>query len=103
TWLAARPSLPSFPPRRSSDLGAFDGVFCFGVIFTTSDWRRALGEMTRVLAPGGLLYANENGIGYYKHAFTQQPNKRDGHDPRKRSEEHTSDLQSRFDLVCRLL
>src|SRR5437868_12860556 len=25
------------------------------------------------------------------------------HKPRRRSEEHTSELQSRFDLVCRLL
>src|SRR5699024_12093765 len=28
---------------------------------------------------------------------------RDGPDQRRRSEEHTSELQSRFDLVCRLL
>src|SRR5207249_11895071 len=27
----------------------------------------------------------------------------DSHGPEKRSEEHTSELQSRFDLVCRLL
>src|SRR5699024_11583091 len=30
-------------------------------------------------------------------------NKRDGRALRGRSEEHTSELQSRFDLVCRLL
>src|SRR5699024_12657827 len=38
------------------------------------------------------------------HRFADRSRKRGGRrDPHARSEEHTSELQSRFDLVCRLL
>src|SRR5699024_12594464 len=36
-------------------------------------------------------------------AQSKRHNSRDGHCEANRSEEHTSELQSRFDLVCRLL
>src|SRR5438067_9982773 len=35
--------------------------------------------------------------------FLGRPKRRDARATRRRSEEHTSELQSRFDLVCRLL
>jgi SAM-dependent methyltransferase len=63
--------------------GAFDGVLCYGVIFTTGAWQEVLREMYRVLAPGGLLYLTANGPGYYRKVWTEQPNKMEGHDPRK--------------------
>src|SRR5437867_7813423 len=37
------------------------------------------------------------------HATGQRERVADGHDRRRRSEEHTSELQSPYDLVCRLL
>src|SRR5699024_12227269 len=37
----------------------------------------------------------------YRHRLRRRPLRGDGLE--KRSEEHTSELQSRFDLVCRLL
>jgi SAM-dependent methyltransferase len=61
----------------------FDGIFCYGVIFTTGDWRKPLSEMVRVLKPGGKLYLTANGPGYYRHTWQAQPNKSEGHDPRK--------------------
>ncbi len=39
--------------------GAYDAVFDFGIIHHVLDWRRALAEVHRVLAPGGRFYAEE--------------------------------------------
>src|SRR5699024_12494736 len=74
---AARPlpDLPSFPTRRSSDLGA--SHFGRG----KPGGNHELGRRSRLLCPPGS--GRQHG--------------------RRRSEEHTSELQSRFDLVCRLL
>src|SRR2546421_9427693 len=35
--------------------------------------------------------------------YARMPDRSSGDSPRRRSEEHTSELQSRSDLVCRLL
>src|SRR5699024_12648283 len=80
-------SLPSFPTRRSSDLeggldfgrddGAGEGVF-FG-----------FGGLGRA----GQLAAERFGLAHVERLCLNLA----------RSEEHTSELQSRFDLVCRLL
>src|SRR5699024_12151882 len=71
---------PSFPTRRSSDLkailscfGSRRGYFCHGDFF--KDVVRHLHQIK---------------VYIFRHIA-------------KRSEEHTSELQSRFDLVCRLL
>ncbi len=60
----------------------FDGVFCYGVLFLTG-WREALAELTRVLAPGGLLYLNANGFGWYRHMWYDQPNRALDYEPRE--------------------
>ncbi len=36
-----------------------DAVFCFGVLHHVPDWQAALGELARVLKPGGVLYLEE--------------------------------------------
>jgi SAM-dependent methyltransferase len=61
----------------------FDGVFCYSVIDRTGDWRKPLRELLRVLKPGGKLYLTANGAGYYRYTWQAQPNKSEGHDPRK--------------------
>ncbi len=38
---------------------AYDAVFDFGIIHHVPDWRRVLGEVHRVLKPGGTFYAEE--------------------------------------------
>lgn len=62
---------------------SFDGIFCYGVLYTTTSWKKTLGEFARVAKPGARLYVNCNGFGYYKHTWTEQPNKSASHDPRK--------------------
>src|SRR5699024_11523494 len=88
-------ALPSFPTRRSSDLTCMIGgaliflVGAFGLLRLRDFYARlsgvgiAAGLGTSLLLLGLLLH-------YPTPVNT-------------RSEEHTSELQSRFDLVCRLL
>src|SRR5437588_8933337 len=78
SWSADHRDLPSFPTRRSSDLRRQDGRAC-----------------ARRQAPGG------DGVP----EALQQHVRREREEPPggSRSEEHTSELQSHSDLVCRLL
>ena len=39
--------------------GAYDAVFDFGIVHHVPSWRDALGEVHRVLRPGGRFYAEE--------------------------------------------
>src|SRR5437868_12353012 len=76
-------ALHSFPTRRSSDLHYYGGVFTlYNLTYTL---RTSLG------GPADLKQAED------RFADARQKLLAD------RSEEHTSELQSRFDLVCRLL
>lgn len=59
----------------------FDTVFCYGVIFLTP-WRQSLMELTRVLKPGGQLYVNANGLGWYMFLWQEEHNKADDYDPK---------------------
>ena len=59
----------------------FDSVFCYGVIFLTP-WRKSLAELTRVLKPGGKLYVNANGMGWYMFLWKEEHNKADDYDPK---------------------
>src|SRR5699024_12416820 len=71
----APPYFPSFPTRRSSDL--------FSATATSSPANSSRREeWMRIREPALQFWPM---------------------DPHPRSEEHTSELQSRFDLVCRLL
>lgn len=62
------------------DSESFDAVFCYGVIFLTP-WKKSLSELVRVLKPGGKLYVNANGLGWYKHLWYTSHNKTDDYDP----------------------
>src|SRR5438874_10043562 len=85
------PSSTLFPTRRSSDLERLEPVL---------RWRTEIARLKDL--PAG------HGIGYGTTFHTLRPSRiatlpvgyADGYD---RSEEHTSELQSRRDLVCRLL
>lgn len=61
--------------------GQFDAVFCYGAVFL-SDWRRAIGEFARVLAPNGRLYVCANGIGYAINLWVNRPNSSEANDTR---------------------
>ena len=62
----------------------FDGIFCYGVLFLTP-WKETLAEFTRLLKPGGRLYVNANGFGWYKHLWYNAPNPAADYDPTERS------------------
>jgi len=49
----------------------FDLVYCYGVIFLTP-WRQSLHELSRVLKPGGKLYVNANGLGWYNYLWNEE-------------------------------
>src|SRR5699024_12753145 len=95
--------LHSFPTRRSSDLGAFrNGAYA----------DRLQQELLEQDFPA--VTSQENGlyrvtVGTYpaldEAAAMERRLKQAGYQTVivRRSEEHTSELQSRFDLVCRLL
>src|SRR5699024_12160935 len=93
--------LPSFPTRRSSDLAQFyKGAY--------TSLRNKSANMDVLVALGtsaayfysiylAFEWVNTGSVGYPElYLPIQTLNK-------YRSEEHTSELQSRFDLVCRLL
>src|SRR5207247_10873704 len=88
------PALPPFPTRRSSDLVGDEH---------DRDLRRPDGQLTRRDADraGTRRKWRE---GELHHLFTGEVEDADRAEQRTvRSEEHTSELQSRVDLVCRLL
>ena len=59
----------------------FDAVFCYGVIFLTP-WRKSLAELARVLKPGGKLYVNANGLGWYLFLWKEEHNQANDYDPK---------------------
>src|SRR5699024_12789196 len=78
--------LHAFPTRRSSDL------------------QRQWGSRGRQGAQGLVQYRRQLPTGQRKQQPQQGPDgQRTAHRAPHRSEEHTSELQSRFELVCRLL
>src|SRR5699024_12225328 len=80
----------SFPTRRSSDLR--DGSYSSVLSWTNSGHKPTLRTAP---TPPGL------GSPVRAHEACQTSGR--AHRAQLRSEEHTSELQSRFDLVCRLL
>src|SRR5207248_10110866 len=81
--------LPSFPTRRSSDLHR---------------WRNDRGRCHLAPGPGivplGARRRRQDGRG---DRLLRAPELQSADRRRNRSEEHTSELQSPYDLVCRLL
>src|SRR5699024_11656533 len=82
--------LPSFPTRRSSDL------------ISTEDLQPAIDKFATA---SGRTEELQRSIPVFTHKSVtgQQCTTRWLESADARSEEHTSELQSRFDLVCRLL
>src|SRR5207249_11493086 len=79
--------LHSFPTRRSSDL-----VFYDAIEFSPERWRYGFQNPVQ-----GLRFQ------LHRTSYLQSDSDYTAKPPPDRSEEHTSELQSRFDLVCRLL
>src|SRR5207249_11382163 len=88
----ALPDLPSFPTRRSSDLEAEHAFWMNGAERLPPGAGQAYRRVVRLREGGPLLNR------YWDDLPRPRPEAY-----RPRSEEHTSELQSRFDLVCRLL
>src|SRR5690606_40676061 len=83
--------LRSFPTRRSSDLqGNLDPMVLFGGDAAIRSQARKVIDDFGTVGKGGHVFNLGHGIS----RFTP---------PDARSEEHTSELQSRENLVCRLL
>src|SRR5207248_6069820 len=85
------PTSPPFPTRRSSDLGIKSGntLFLSGLVSRNGkDNTTVKGDITtqtKTILDNGAAILKQAGMGF------------------GRSEEHTSELQSPYDLVCRLL
>src|SRR5690606_42093741 len=102
TGLAARQVPPSFPTRRSSDLktrriGRFKMKLLWFVgqeIFSRSAGSRRAEKWVMDTAYGFISYRTLGSVALLTHA---------GSSDCRRSEEHTSELQSRENLVCRLM
>ncbi len=64
------------------DDNAFDLVFSYSVIFC-ADYRKALKEYYRILKPGGKLYFNTNGLGWYLYNMLEGHNETTGFSPKQ--------------------
>src|SRR5437868_11392814 len=95
--LSAPPcKLHSFPTRRSSDL-ELKKTSLATVLF--DEMKNSLPESAQLHVVIGRAFLATG----YQQLATREFERATALDPKYRSEEHTSELQSRFDLVCRLL
>lgn len=60
---------------------SFDCVYCYGVVFLT-DWKKSLAQLARVLKPGGSIYINFNGPGWYQFLLDTAHNASSDYDPK---------------------
>src|SRR5699024_12639758 len=88
----------SFPTRRSSDLGITPYHSSFTFFMFKTEAVRAIGPPQGTIFIIAALKAS-NKSNRYRFIFKALYSGNNA----GRSEEHTSELQSRFDLVCRLL
>src|SRR5206468_11248949 len=94
--------LPSFPTRRSSDLEHARLRVERGVGFAElPDYERARRDQREAIEAERAVERTQP-LGARTHRLGELAARQDGPDD-ARSEEHTSELQSRSDLVCRLL
>src|SRR5207249_12337545 len=91
-------ALPSFPTRRSSDLGTYDSSSVGALTATGFFYADAPRATLAVGKPGFPAPRQPRLLDRVREVLRARHSSR-----RTRSEEHTSELQSRFDLVCRLL
>src|SRR5207249_5692903 len=101
TCSAPHRALPSFPTRRSSDLYTLEQSYGVKIVVPGAGFllNNEMGDFNA--GPGmtnteGLIGTDPNLAAPGKRMLSSMS-------PTVRSEEHTSELQSRFDLVCRLL
>jgi len=85
----ARHRLASFGTRAMVGIGdvtniryedeSFDAVFNFAVLHHVPDWRRAMGEIARVIAPGGRFFSQDHDVAnhdwFARHLFTHPPDR----------------------------
>src|SRR5207249_11225304 len=92
-------ALHSFPTRRSSDLMLIHSLRIKNLLSFGPDTESLpLAPLNVLIGPNGSGKSN-----FLEAISLLQAAPKDLSAPLKRSEEHTSELQSRFDLVCRLL
>src|SRR5206468_6880739 len=91
--------LHSFPTRRSSDLGSI------GSVMKPAGFENAQGiiSSTYLKDPTDPQWKNDPGMKAWNEFLDKYYPEANRADASVRSEEHTSELQSRSDLVCRLL
>jgi SAM-dependent methyltransferase len=53
--------------------GFFDAVYCYSSVYF-GDWSRKVGELVRVLRPGGSLYISTNAVGWYLYNLVRRHN-----------------------------
>src|SRR5690606_41979061 len=97
SWSSAHPHLHPFPPRRSSDLSVSRASP--RMVFTTRDRRWV--KLSSMRGVSLTLAGSRRASGTPGRSPRDGPAGRTG--PGRRSEEHTSELQSRENIVCRLL
>lgn len=64
---------------------SFDAIFSYSVVLCT-DYRKSLKEFYRVLKPGGKLYFNSNGLGWYIYNLIHTHNDSQGFSSREMAE-----------------
>jgi SAM-dependent methyltransferase len=68
----------------------YELIFCYGALYC-SDWKVSLKSLSECLAPGGQLYLNANGMGWYIHLWRSNHNKANDYDPREVAAQAFSD------------
>src|SRR5699024_12410379 len=98
--VAQHRDLHSFPTRRSSDL-----EFILKIEIDGNEFTSLMEEMAGGLTPNDIMQGidGEGGDIFKEMEISQMDYEMYIDKETYRSEEHTSELQSRFDLVCRLL
>src|SRR5207249_10130253 len=100
---AAHCVLHSFPTRRSSDLVQLDAeehhIWADAVRIQQVFWN-LINNAVKFTPPGGKIDIRTSNDDYGRFQFQITDNGIGIEVERQRSEEHTSELQSRFDLVC---